>query len=82
MELGEIAMLATIRGKNKKNDISQTSTSKLNQKGKDRTPPLANIQKENKCFFFYKKKGQVKIDCPKFKKWFEKKGNLSSLVCY
>ena len=24
----------------------------------------------------------MKNDCPKFKKWLEKKGNLSSFVCY
>ena len=24
----------------------------------------------------------MKKDCPKFKKWLEKKGNLSSFVCY
>ena len=24
----------------------------------------------------------MKKDCPKFKQWFEKKGNLSSFVCY
>ena len=56
-------------------------TSKSNQKGKGRISPQADIKKENKCFFC-KKKGQVKKDCPKFKKWFEKKDNLSSFFCY
>ena len=60
---------------------SQSSTSKSNQKGKGRIPHRANIKKENKCFF-YKKKGHVRKDCSKFKKWFEKKHNLSSFVCY
>ena len=50
MELGKNAMLATLRGKNKRVDTSQASTSKLNPKGKSRIPPQANIQKENKCF--------------------------------
>ena len=67
MELGESAMLATTFGKNKRNDTSQTYTFKSNQKGKGRIPPQVDIKKENKCFFC-KKKGQVKKDCPKFKK--------------
>ena len=39
MELGESAMLATIRRKNKRADTSQTSTSNSNQKRKGRIPP-------------------------------------------
>ena len=81
MELGESAMLATTFRKNKRNDTSQTYTSRSNKKGKGRIPPQADIKKENKCFFC-KRKGHVKKDCPKFKKWLEKKGNLSSFVCY
>ena len=81
MELGESAMLATTFGKNRRNDTSQTYTSKSNQKGKGRIPPQADIKKENK-WFFCKRKGHVNKDCPKFKKWLEKKGNLSSFVCY
>ena len=83
MELGESTMLATVRGKNKadKIDKSQASTSKTNQKGKGKIPPQTDIKKENKCFFC-KKKGHMKKDCAKFKKWLEKKGNLSSFVCY
>ena len=81
MELGESAMLATTFGKNKRNDTSQTYTSKSNQKGKGRIPPQADIKKEIKCFFC-KRKGHVKKDCPKFKKWLEKKGNISSFVFY
>ena len=81
MELGESAMFATTFGKNKRNDTSQTYTSKSNQKAKGRIPPQAYIKKENKCFFC-KRKGHVKKDCPKFKKCLEEKGNLSSFVCY
>ena len=32
--------------------------------------------------FFCKKKGHMKKDCTKYKKWLEKKGNLLSHVCY
>ena len=81
MELGESAILVITFGNNKRNDTSQTYTSKSNQKGKGRVPPQVDIKKENKCFFC-KRKGHVKKDCPKFKKWLEKKGNLSSFVCY
>ena len=81
MELGESAMLATTFGKNKRNDTSQTYTSKSNQKEKGRVPPQAHIKEENKCFFC-KRKGHVKKDCPKFKKWLEKKGNILYFVCY
>ena len=44
-------------------------------------PCQANIKKENKCFFCIKK-GHVKKDYPKFKNYFEKKGNLTPFVCY
>ena len=81
IELGESVMLATNFRKNKRNDTSQTYTSKSNQKRKGSIPPQVDIKKENKCFF-YKSKGHVKKDCPKFKKWIEKKGNISSSVCY
>ena len=67
MELGESTMLATIFGKNKRNDTYQTYTSKSNQNGKGKIPPQTDIKKENKCFFC-KRKGHVKKDCPKFKK--------------
>ena len=72
MELGESAMLVTTHGKNKRNDTSHTYTSKSDQKGKGRIPPRVDIKKENKCFFC-KRKRHEKKDCPKFKKWFEKK---------
>ena len=32
--------------------------------------------------FFCKKKGHMKKNCPKFQKWFEKKGKSISLACY
>ena len=83
MELGESAMLATVQGKNKaeNSDKSQATTSRANQKGKGKIPPHSDIKKANKCFFC-KKKGHERKDCDKFKKWLEKKGNLSSFVCY
>ena len=55
-------MLAITHRKNKRKDISQSYTSKSNQKGKGRIPPQAYIKKENKCFF-YKKKGHLKKYC-------------------
>ena len=39
MELGESAMLATTFGKSKRNDTSQTYTSRSNYNGKGRIPP-------------------------------------------
>ena len=81
MELGESAMLVTTHGKSKRNDTSHTYTSKSYQKRKGRIPPQADIKKENICFFC-KMKGYMNKDCPKFKKWFENNGNLSSFVCY
>ena len=53
----------------------------IHGKNKRNDTSQANIKKENECFFC-KKKRHVKKDCPKFKKWFEKKDNLSSFVCY
>ena len=43
--------------------------------------PFKNHGNKGACFFC-KKKGHMKKDCPKYKKWLEKKGNLISLVCY
>ena len=71
MELGESAFMIT-QGNNK---------DKAKQKGKGKIPPQTDIKKESKCFFC-KKKGHMKKDCPKFKIWLEKKGNLTSFVCY
>ncbi|KAL5809191.1 hypothetical protein ACOSQ3_029882 [Xanthoceras sorbifolium] len=53
----------------------------VNQKGKGKIPPKADIKKESKCLFC-KKKGHMKKDCAKFKKWLEDKGNQISFVCY
>lgn len=39
------------------------------------------IHKEYK-FFFYKRTGYFKKDCPKKKVWFEKKGTYYVLVCF
>ena len=38
-------------------------------------------EKEKKCFFCHKP-GHLKKEYLKFKAWFEKKGNISSYVCY
>ncbi|KAA8531817.1 hypothetical protein F0562_006466 [Nyssa sinensis] len=73
MEMGESAMLA-MQGKNK-------PQANKKGKGKEKLAPQADIKKDPVCFF-YKKKGHVKKDCPKFQKWLEKKGNQLSLVCY
>ena len=54
---------------------------KLIRRGKNKVPPQDNIKKESKCFFC-KKKGHMKKDCTKFKKWLENKGNSISCVCY
>ena len=37
--------------------------------------------KENPCFF-YKRKGHLKKDCPKYAKWCVKKGTLLTLVYF
>ncbi|KAL5827481.1 hypothetical protein ACOSQ4_019278 [Xanthoceras sorbifolium] len=71
MEQSDNVMLAT-QGKGK---------IQANQKGKGKIPPKADIKKESKCFFC-KRKGHMKKDCAKFKKWLEDKGNQISFVCY
>ncbi|KAL5738039.1 hypothetical protein ACOSP7_030800 [Xanthoceras sorbifolium] len=58
MEQGDNAMLA-IQGKGK---------TEANHKDKGKIPPKVDIKKESKCFFC-KKKGHMKKDCAKFKKW-------------
>ncbi|KAL5832264.1 hypothetical protein ACOSQ4_017618 [Xanthoceras sorbifolium] len=63
MEQSDNVMLAT-QGKGK---------IQANQKGKGKIPPKADIKKESKCFFC-KRKGHMKKDCAKFKKWLEDKG--------
>ncbi|KAL5810495.1 hypothetical protein ACOSQ3_027207 [Xanthoceras sorbifolium] len=64
MEQSDSVILAT-QGKGK---------IQANQKGKGKIPPKADIKKESKCFFC-KKKGHMKKDCAKFKKWLDDKGN-------
>ncbi|KAL5831966.1 hypothetical protein ACOSQ4_017320 [Xanthoceras sorbifolium] len=70
-EQGDSAMLTT-KGKGK---------TQANQKGKSKIPPKADIKKKSKCFFC-KKKGHMKKDRAKFKKWLEDKDNQISFVCY
>ena len=65
----------TAYGKNK------ATKSQANQKGNGKIPPQADIKKVTKCFF-YKKKGHMKNNCPRFQKWLEKKDKSISLVCY
>ena len=74
MEQGESVMVIT--QKKWKKGKYQAS-----QKGKPQIPPKADIKKKEKCFFC-KKKEHMKKKCLKFHKWLEKKGNLTSLVCY
>ena len=74
MEMGESTHMA-IQGKNK-NQYNQDK-----QKGKKKLAPKADIKKDFTCFFC-KKKGHMKKDCIKYKKWLEKKDNLTSFVCY
>lgn len=78
MEQSESALLTSTRGKNK---ALKTDKSQANQKGKFKIPPQGDIKKEAKCYFC-KKGGHMKKECPGFKEWLEKKGNLFSFVCY
>ena len=55
MELGESAMLATTRGKNKKTDTSQAFASKSNQKRKCRIPPQAITRRKISVSFVLRK---------------------------
>ncbi|KAL5775767.1 hypothetical protein ACOSP7_013324 [Xanthoceras sorbifolium] len=71
MEQSDNVMMAT-QGKGK---------IQANQKGKGKIPPKTDIKKESRCFFC-KKKGHMKKDCAKFKKWLDDKGNQISFVCY
>ena len=73
MEEGEKVNLTTsTSGKDRKKSVG------IN---KGRIPTQPTIKKESKCFF-YKKKGHMKKDCPKFKSWFEKKGTPFAFVFY
>ncbi|CAH9095466.1 unnamed protein product [Cuscuta europaea] len=71
--------LTTVKGVRKhiknKFDKSRTTTSK--SKGKGKMLPKADIKKVQKCYFC-KKKGHMKKDCAKFKKWLENKGYAES----
>ena len=49
---------------------------KVNKEGK--TP----IRKNGVKCLFCKKVGHVKKDCPKYKRWFKKKGKFNFFVCY
>ena len=57
--MGESTLLTTVCRKNK------AIKSQANEKGNGKIPPQANIKKVTKCFF-YKKKGHMKKNCPKF----------------
>lgn len=50
-------------------------------KGKGKLPPTSNIKKEP-AYVLYKRKGHIKKDYIKFKKWLEKKDTSFSFVCY
>ena len=60
---------------------SKNHSNQAKQKGKEKLAPKADIKKDFTCFF-YKKKGHMKNDCAKYKKWLENKGNITSFVCY
>ena len=53
IELEESDMLAMVQGKNKvgKPNKSQATTSRANQKGKDKVPPLSDIKKPTSVSF-------------------------------
>ena len=72
MEQGESVMLA-IEAKYQ-NQVRNQGKNQDDKKGKNKIPPQGGIKKESKCFFC-KKKGHMKKDCTKFKKWLENKGN-------
>ena len=59
MEMGESALLTTAYGMNK------AVKSQANQKGNDKIPPPVGIKKVTNIFF-YKKKGHMKKNCPRF----------------
>ena len=80
------------RLKHEKQDMKQESANLATHKiwNKKNAKFVPKLKKEgnvpmkkdgNKCFFC-KKKGHMKKDCVKYKKWLEKKGNLISFVCY
>jgi len=59
MKMGESALLATACGDNK------DTKSQANQKGNGKIPPPVGIKKVTNIFF-YKKKGHMKKNCPRF----------------
>lgn len=70
-ELGESAHMVTHETDRKQG---------LKKKGKSKSTTHSRDKMMSKCYF-YKKKGHMWNDCLN-KVWLEKKGNLTSLVCY
>jgi len=65
------------------NEHLATQEKKPDKKGKSKTKaPFNQVNKGVVKYFFSKKKGYMNKNCPKFKAWLEKKGNLISLMCY
>ncbi|XP_019197728.1 PREDICTED: uncharacterized protein LOC109191555 [Ipomoea nil] len=68
---GENVMLAIAKPKGRSGKRHTTA------KGKAKISPQTDIKKTQKCFFC-KKKGHMKKDCAKFKKWMSEKGYAKS----
>ena len=61
--------------------LGSSKKKKAKNKGKGKLEPKSDIKKESKCFFC-KKKGHMKKNCLKHRKWLAKKGNFNSFVCF